>query len=176
MFLHSGACMMPHPEKEHRGGEDSYFIRDDRNCVGVADGVGGWADQGVDPGIFTRKLMSAASDECDRQPKGKPAKRAPGGSQPDASSGGADPVALMRAGQQGLPRQRGWKDPVPRACSACTATPVSSEPPTWATLDSSSCGTARCFSTLPRSSTGSTCHFRLGHSEKTTALINPRGQ
>ena len=42
--------------------------------------------------------MSAASDECDRQPKGKPAKRARGGSQPDASSGGADPVALMRAG------------------------------------------------------------------------------
>ena len=28
--------------------------------VGVADGVGGWADQGVDAGIYARLLMSRA--------------------------------------------------------------------------------------------------------------------
>lgn len=42
LILHSGAAMLPHPEKMARGGEDAYFIASHQAAVGVADGVGGW--------------------------------------------------------------------------------------------------------------------------------------
>jgi protein phosphatase PTC7 len=42
LLLQSGAAMLPHPDKAHRGGEDSFFIADHQAAVGVADGVGGW--------------------------------------------------------------------------------------------------------------------------------------
>jgi serine/threonine protein phosphatase PrpC len=42
LLLQSGAAMLPHPDKVHRGGEDSFFIADHQAAVGVADGVGGW--------------------------------------------------------------------------------------------------------------------------------------
>ena len=60
MKLKSGVSMLPHPEKEHRGGEDAYFIHKGECCVGVADGVGGWAEVGVDPGLYSRELMQHA--------------------------------------------------------------------------------------------------------------------
>lgn len=70
LALASGVACVPHPEKADRiyelepkcGGEDSYFINDDAGVVGVADGVGGWASQGVDPGIYSRELMRFAAD------------------------------------------------------------------------------------------------------------------
>ncbi|RLN87999.1 hypothetical protein BBJ28_00017205 [Nothophytophthora sp. Chile5] len=40
-------------------GEDSFFLTPD--VVGVADGVGGWNDNGVDPGKISRSLMRNAS-------------------------------------------------------------------------------------------------------------------
>lgn len=46
--------MIPHPSKAAKGGEDAIFVDD--NLLVVADGVGGWAQYGVDPGIFSRKL------------------------------------------------------------------------------------------------------------------------
>jgi protein phosphatase PTC7 len=60
MKFKSGVSMLPHPEKEHRGGEDAYFIHKGECCVGVADGVGGWAEVGVDPGLYSRELMQHA--------------------------------------------------------------------------------------------------------------------
>jgi len=45
LLLQSGAAMLPHPDKAHRGGEDSFFIADHQAAVGVADGVGGWVSQ-----------------------------------------------------------------------------------------------------------------------------------
>lgn len=63
--LSSAASMLPHPEKEHRGGEDAYFIHAGDHCIGVADGVGGWAEVGVDPGLYSRELMSHALDLLD---------------------------------------------------------------------------------------------------------------
>lgn len=42
LLLQSGAAMLPHPDKAHRGGEDSFFIADHQSAIGVADGVGGW--------------------------------------------------------------------------------------------------------------------------------------
>lgn len=46
--------MIPHPEKVHKGGEDAVFAHD--NILVVADGVGGWADAGVDPAIYSKKM------------------------------------------------------------------------------------------------------------------------
>lgn len=40
-------------------GEDSFFITP--NVVGVADGVGGWNENGVDPGKISRSLMRNAA-------------------------------------------------------------------------------------------------------------------
>ncbi|EFN54672.1 hypothetical protein CHLNCDRAFT_24539 [Chlorella variabilis] len=59
-LLEAGAGMIPHPAKADRGGEDAYFICDRGTCMGVADGVGGWAEVGVDPGLYSRELMSHA--------------------------------------------------------------------------------------------------------------------
>ena len=44
--------MLPDPEKAYKGGEDAYATTDRMICV--ADGVGGWADQGVDPGLYSK--------------------------------------------------------------------------------------------------------------------------
>jgi len=58
LSLVSAARMIPHPEKAHRGGEDAFFIASDGLAVGVADGVGGWADvPGADPARYSRDLM-----------------------------------------------------------------------------------------------------------------------
>lgn len=47
--------MIPHPQKAGRGGEDAFFS----HCygIGVADGVGGFAAQGINPAVYTRKVM-----------------------------------------------------------------------------------------------------------------------
>ncbi|CAN0926166.1 Probable protein phosphatase 2C 55 [Linum grandiflorum] len=55
--LHSGACYLPHPDKEATGGEDAHFICGDEQAIGVADGVGGWADVGVNAGLYAQELM-----------------------------------------------------------------------------------------------------------------------
>lgn len=60
LVMHSGAASIPHPDKEYRGGEDAYFIHSSGFCMGVADGVGGWAEIGVDPGLYSRELMGHA--------------------------------------------------------------------------------------------------------------------
>ena len=75
----SKARMIPHPSKANRkyvlpphgGGEDAYFIDDSLNCVGVADGVGGWALHGVDAGIFARQLMVISSRTLNSNSKHK---------------------------------------------------------------------------------------------------------
>ena len=58
LYLRSEWCIVPHPEKAHRGGEDACFVSP--RTLGVADGVGGWANKGVDAGIFANALMKAA--------------------------------------------------------------------------------------------------------------------
>jgi protein phosphatase PTC7 len=75
MQLISGHSMIPHPKKANRGGEDAYFISP--RAVGVADGVGGWAARGVDPGIYARGLCSYAKDYAQ-------------------TTGSVDPVEILR--------------------------------------------------------------------------------
>ncbi|KAK7843526.1 probable protein phosphatase 2C 80 isoform X1 [Quercus suber] len=68
--LISGSCYLPHPDKEETGGEDAHFICEDERVIGVADGVGGWADVGVDAGQFARELMSYSVNAIQEEPKG----------------------------------------------------------------------------------------------------------
>ncbi|XP_059285513.1 probable protein phosphatase 2C 55 [Lycium ferocissimum] len=68
--LNSGSCYLPHPDKEETGGEDAHFICNDEQAIGVADGVGGWADLGVDAGLYARELMSNSVTAIQDEPKG----------------------------------------------------------------------------------------------------------
>ncbi|CAM6079667.1 unnamed protein product [Sphagnum tenellum] len=68
--LLSGACCLPHPNKIQTGGEDAYFICSDKQVVGVADGVGGWAELGVDAGKYARELMSQSLLAVRQEPHG----------------------------------------------------------------------------------------------------------
>ncbi|KAF4350281.1 hypothetical protein CsatB_024548 [Cannabis sativa] len=68
--LLSGSCYLPHPDKEDTGGEDAHFICVDEQAIGVADGVGGWADVGVNAGLFARELMSNSVSAIHEEPKG----------------------------------------------------------------------------------------------------------
>jgi protein phosphatase PTC7 len=68
--LHSGSCYLPHPDKEESGGEDAHFICSDEQAIGVADGVGGWADVGINAGIYAQQLMSNSVSAIQEEPKG----------------------------------------------------------------------------------------------------------
>lgn len=46
--------MIPHPEKVAKGGEDAYFTN--KSFLAVADGVGGWIELGIDPGLYSKEL------------------------------------------------------------------------------------------------------------------------
>jgi len=53
-----GTANIPHPAKLGKGGEDAFFADPATSTFGVADGVGGSARDGVDPGVFSRKMLS----------------------------------------------------------------------------------------------------------------------
>lgn len=73
-----GVSVIPHPAKRAKGGEDAYYISDDMKSIGVADGVGGWGDIGVDPALYARMLMASGKYVADSLP-----------------SAGRDPVHIM---------------------------------------------------------------------------------
>lgn len=53
--LVSAGVSLPHPDKVETGGEDAFFVsQDGLGAVGVADGVGGWALEGIDPAQYPR--------------------------------------------------------------------------------------------------------------------------
>ncbi|KAF5738169.1 putative protein phosphatase 2c [Tripterygium wilfordii] len=68
--LLSGSCYLPHPDKEETGGEDAHFMCVEEQAIGVADGVGGWADVGINSGLFSRELMSNSVAAIQEEPKG----------------------------------------------------------------------------------------------------------
>lgn len=55
----AAVASIPHPSKKYKGGEDAYFIS--HHVFGVADGVGGWERHGIDPSLYSNKLMQEAS-------------------------------------------------------------------------------------------------------------------
>ncbi|CAG9463554.1 unnamed protein product [Pedinophyceae sp. YPF-701] len=66
VHLNMGVFMIPHPDKAHKGGEDAFFLCEDcgGGAAGVADGVGGWAEQGVDSGQYSRALCENTRAAC----------------------------------------------------------------------------------------------------------------
>lgn len=64
-FARSAAWCIPAPGKKSKTGEDGFYITRNGLSLGVADGVGGWAEQGVDPSIFTRKFMRFALQDAE---------------------------------------------------------------------------------------------------------------
>ncbi|GAB4817901.1 hypothetical protein N2152v2_004947 [Parachlorella kessleri] len=61
--LVAAGCMIPHPDKAETGGEDAFFVsREGCGAMGVADGVGGWAAEGIDPALYPRELLAACQD------------------------------------------------------------------------------------------------------------------
>jgi len=60
-----GSSVIPHPAKRAKGGEDAFFISQDMKTIGIADGVGGWGDIGVDPALYSRMLMASGKYSAD---------------------------------------------------------------------------------------------------------------
>jgi len=52
-----GVFFRPHPEKVIKGGEDAYAISENKKFMVVADGVGGWNRHGIDPALYSRRLV-----------------------------------------------------------------------------------------------------------------------
>lgn len=54
----AGGHIIPHVKKVAKGGEDAFFISSTGSgALGVADGVGSWSGDGVDPALYPRDLM-----------------------------------------------------------------------------------------------------------------------
>eukprot|EP00884_Botryococcus_braunii_P010661 jgi/Botrbrau1/19597/Bobra.0035s0075.1 len=67
--LKIGATAIPHPDKAHYGGEDAHFTSDVMGgALGVADGVGGWAESGINPAEYSRSLMKVACAWLEGEP------------------------------------------------------------------------------------------------------------
>ena len=64
--LEAACNMLPHPAKRATNGEDAYFVGE--AVYGVFDGVGGWANKGVDAGEFSRRLASGTHAHLTRDP------------------------------------------------------------------------------------------------------------
>ena len=50
----AGLKINPHYAKRYKGGEDAACLTP--RMLAVADGVGGWAESGVDPAIYSKRL------------------------------------------------------------------------------------------------------------------------
>ena len=59
--MEDSCVSVPHPDKAEKGGEDACFVLRDQGAFGVMDGVGGWAEEGVDPAVgdATHPLLTA---------------------------------------------------------------------------------------------------------------------
>ena len=65
-YFRFGAKNIPHPDKLHKGGEDAWVAQSD--LIVVADGVGGWANQGIDSGLFSKQLVKDIKSLFDLNP------------------------------------------------------------------------------------------------------------
>ena len=51
-YFRFAASNIPHISKVEKGGEDAWVAS--HNLLVVADGVGGWASEGIDSGLFSK--------------------------------------------------------------------------------------------------------------------------
>ena len=66
-FFQSKTVIIPHDDKRHRGGEDSADVND--FVIAVADGVGGWATRGINPGFFSMELTASVVGMAEINPE-----------------------------------------------------------------------------------------------------------
>ncbi|KAK9290756.1 hypothetical protein L1049_008932 [Liquidambar formosana] len=66
----SGAFYLPKDNEKKPQGEDAHFICSEEHTIGLADGVGGWAKDGVDAGEYARELMNNSVIAIHNEPKG----------------------------------------------------------------------------------------------------------
>ncbi|CAD7700630.1 unnamed protein product [Ostreobium quekettii] len=63
----AAGAMIPHILKTEKGGEDAFFVSvAGLGGFGIADGVGGWAADGIDPARYSRSLMSHAASRLEQ--------------------------------------------------------------------------------------------------------------
>ncbi|KAF8062670.1 IFT46 [Scenedesmus sp. PABB004] len=61
--LIAAAHLIPHVDKVSSGGEDAYFISPaGHGALGVSDGVSAWAEDGIDPGDYSRTLAQHCAE------------------------------------------------------------------------------------------------------------------
>lgn len=89
----AGAILVPHPDKADKGGEDACFVLKQSGAFGVFDGVGGWAEEGVDPAEYSEKFAEKSAQSVLR--------------------GTRDPVAVMKDAHD--------ETQVIGSCTACIA-------------------------------------------------------
>eukprot|EP00803_Ostreobium_quekettii_P009370 evm.model.scf_2408.2 EVM.evm.TU.scf_2408.2 scf_2408:14604-21143(+) len=62
----AAGATVPHILKVDKGGEDAFFVSGaGLGAFGVADGVGGWAADGIDPALYSRTLMGHAASRVE---------------------------------------------------------------------------------------------------------------
>merc|ERR1719217_1791597 len=119
--------MLPHPDKADKGGEDAFVVCSDGVTVGVADGVGGWAEQGIDAGEYARTLMEHVRAAAEHASAGgavekalkADAQRAAGeekrdsadvdGSSGDSSTGAKEGFSVSARGRSGVGSSNGGR-------------------------------------------------------------------
>ena len=104
--LVAAGVSMPHPAKASSGGEDAFFVSSwGQGAIGVADGVGGWAAEGVNPALYPRRLMTACEEALAPSGRGllqeEPCCQNPRcrDSEPSSSSGGASSSGSTDGGE-----------------------------------------------------------------------------
>ncbi|KAF5941163.1 hypothetical protein HYC85_022330 [Camellia sinensis] len=70
LTMASGSFYIPKQNEQNPLGDDAHFICPKQQTIGVADGVGGWARKGVDPGEYARELIANSVMATLDQPKG----------------------------------------------------------------------------------------------------------
>ena len=67
-FMHAGAVLNPKFDKRWKGGEDAMHLSDNRRFIMVADGVGGWAENDVDSGKYSKFLAKSVGEIYNEKP------------------------------------------------------------------------------------------------------------
>jgi len=93
-YFEHKTVIIPADLKRETGGEDSADSCD--NMLVVADGVGGWSLQGIDPAIFSSKLTSSIVEDHTKNPNSDPKSHVRAGCAAaiDHSQGSATAVAV----------------------------------------------------------------------------------
>ncbi|KAM0942323.1 putative protein-serine/threonine phosphatase [Dioscorea sansibarensis] len=76
--MEAGWSYFPKPKKKRKNGDDAMFVCEEVMIAGVADGVGGWAKQGIDPGEYARELMARSEGVVRRRACGQEVKGSDG--------------------------------------------------------------------------------------------------